>query len=171
MKRILLALFLLPLTAHADQLFQHSSTSNIVRIFIEDTSKTGTDASIGLTGVAYDTTGLELHHICDTESADTDYTAAGSTIEDISTLGTFAAPTATKVRFKAVDGTDMPGVYEVQLANARFAVSNARSCILSWKGVANMRAGFKEIPLLSAQPDVTAADLSTTAIRKIPQSR
>ena len=46
-----------------------------------------------------------------------------------------AAPTATKCRFKEVDATNHPGVYEFQFADARFAVSNAKRLVISASGV------------------------------------
>lgn len=68
------------------------------------------------------------------------YTVAGGTIETITTLGTFAAPTATKCRFKAVDATNHPGLYEVQLADARWAVSGARSVNFTASGVSDLES-------------------------------
>jgi predicted DNA-binding ArsR family transcriptional regulator len=77
---------------------------------------------------------LRISTICDNEATATAYTVAGSTIETITTLGTYAAPTATKCRFKEVDATNHPGVYEIQLAAARVAVSGAKELIISVSG-------------------------------------
>lgn len=167
MKRILFAALLLlaaPAPALAEKFFLSGAGSNVIRVFIEDTSKIGTDQEIGLTALAFNTSNLEIHFICDTEATDTDYTAAGSTIETITTLGTYAAPTATKIRFKEVDATDLKGIYEIQVADAR-VVSTATACIVSWRGnVTNMRAGFKEIPVLAATPAVDCAKWNGTAV-------
>lgn len=46
-------------------------------------------------------------------------------------MGTFATPTATKCRFKEVDATNHPGLYEIQIANARYAVTSARSLVIT----------------------------------------
>jgi hypothetical protein len=83
------------------------------------------DSSNALTTLTYTSANLVIGTQCDNETADTSYTQAGGTIEDITTPGTYAAPTATKCRFKAVD-VNLPGVYEIQLADARFAVASAK---------------------------------------------
>jgi len=58
------------------------------------------------TGLTFSSSGLIISTIADNESTATAYTQAGSTTETITTLGTFAAPTATKCRFKEVDATN-----------------------------------------------------------------
>lgn len=88
----------------------------------------------GLTGLTFSSAGLIISTIADNEATPTVYTAAGSTIETVTTLGTYAAPTATKCRFKEVDATNHPGVYEIQLANARYAVSSAKYLLVSIAG-------------------------------------
>jgi hypothetical protein len=113
---------------------EQSATGVIVRLKILDKSKT--DGS-GLTGLLYTSTGLQIATIADNESATTVYTVAASNVETITTLGTYAAPTASKCRFKEVDATNHPGVYELQFANARFSVSGARSLLISIKGATN----------------------------------
>jgi hypothetical protein len=76
----------------------------------------------------------------------------GSTIESITTLGTFATPTATKCRFKEVDATNHKGLYEFQFANARFAISNAQRLIVSVTGAANLLDADYEIQLVRFDP-------------------
>lgn len=110
------------------ELRKNGDTSVLLRIPIYDSaSPTGE----GLTGLLHSTTGLIISTICDNEASPTTYTSAGSTIETITTLGTYAAPTATKCRFKEVDATNHRGLYEIQLADARFAVANARTLQIS----------------------------------------
>lgn len=120
----------------------NGSTSNILRVKLRD-STTG----VGKTGLAYNTSGLKISTIADVEATATVYTVAGSTIENITTLGTFAAPTATKCRFKEVDATNHPGLYEIQIANARFAVSGAKTLIVSISGVSGVVDEDMEIDL------------------------
>lgn len=108
--------------------FKNGITSVILRVFIQDTTST---TGAGKTGLSSASGGLIISTIADNEATPTVYTAAGSTTETITTLGTFAAPTATKCRFKEVDATNHPGVYEIQIANARWAVSSARSIIIT----------------------------------------
>lgn len=102
----------------AKLLFKHSESAyGKFRVFISDA------VGAGLTGLTFSTTGLAIHIIADNEATVTSYTAAGSTIETITTIGTFAAPTATKCRFKEVG----LGMYEIQVADAMWAVSGARA--------------------------------------------
>ncbi len=125
-------------------------TSLILRVkLLDPTSVTGA----GKTGLAYNTSGLIISTIADNEATATAYTVAGSTIETISTLGTFAAPTATKCRFKEVDATNHPGLYEVQIADARWAVSNARSVIVTIPATANWSQVDAEVQLTPVPSD------------------
>lgn len=104
------------------------TTSNILRVFLQDTeSATGA----GKTGLTEASSGLIISTIANNESSATTYTSAASNVETITTLGTYAAPTAGKVRFKQVDATNFPGVYEIQIADARFAVASSKSLLVS----------------------------------------
>ena len=128
-------------------LIKHGNTSNLESFTIKH-STTG----MGLTGLAFDTAGLIISTRCDNEAAATTYTQAGGTIETIATLGTYAAPTATKCRFKEVDATNHPGLYEIQFADARYAVASARKIIISVSGAANVLDIDYEIQLVSFDP-------------------
>lgn len=107
----------------------------VLRIKLQNSS---VSTGAGLTGLTSASSGLIISTIVDNEATPTVYTVAGSTVESISTLGTFAAPTATKCRFKEVDSTNHKGVYEIQIADARFAVSSARSLLISLSGATNL---------------------------------
>jgi len=131
--------------------FKNGQTSVILRVKLLDSSVT---TGAGLTGLLYSSTGLIISTIADLEATATAYTVAGSTIEDITTLGTYAAPTATKCRFKEVDATNHPGLYEIQLADARFAVSSAKSLIVSLSGATNLAQTDFLIQLVSDDPYV-----------------
>lgn len=136
---------------------RNGSTSNILRIFLEDSTSA---VKAGKTGLAFDTSGLVISTIANNEATATTYTSAGSTIETISTLGTYAAPTATKCRFKEVDSTNQPGVYELQLADARYAISGAKSLFITIHGVANTVTSTQEIDLAAQIDTNTDAILS-----------
>jgi hypothetical protein len=110
------------------EIVKRGATSNIMRVFLQDSTST---TGAGKTGLLFSTTGLIIATIADNESTATTYTVAGSTIENITTLGTFAAPTATKCRFKEVDATYFPGVYEIHIADARYAVANSTQLLVS----------------------------------------
>jgi hypothetical protein len=89
-------------------------TSNMIRVFIPDNSRT--DGG-GLTGLTNASTNLAIVYIRELDAAATVYT--GANIEAQTTLGTFQAPsTSAKCRFKAVDTTNLPGVYELHFHDA-----------------------------------------------------
>lgn len=134
---------------------EHSATSNWVRVLLKNSS-----TGVPLTGLAYNSSGLIISTICDVEASATAYTVAGSNVETISTLGTFAAPSANKCRFKEVDATNHPGIYEIQIADARFSVANAKRIVISWSGATNLLSGSYEIVL---DPDVNTNKLGGTA--------
>lgn len=129
--------------------FKNGQGSIILRVkMLDSTVSTGA----GKTGLTSASSGLIISTAADNEATATAYTQAGSTIESITTLGTYAAPTATKCRFKEFDATNHPGVYEIQIADARYAVSNAKSLIVSWSGVTGLAQGDVQIPLQVIDP-------------------
>ena len=144
---------------------RHSSTSNILRVVLRDSS----DGS-GLTGLTHESAGLIISTICNNEAAATSYTVTGGTIETISTLGTFAAPTATKCRFKEVDATNHPGLYELQLADARFAVASAKQLDLSILGAASLlrRSVTLQLESVPATDGSGVAIATATAVAALP---
>lgn len=114
---------------------KHSATSVILRVKLLDSSVT---TGAGLTGLTSASSGLIISTIVDNAATATAYTQAGSTIEDITTLGTYAAPTASKCRFKEVDSTNHKGIYEIHFADARFSVASARFLLVSLSGATNL---------------------------------
>lgn len=139
-------------------IYKNGVVSVILRVKILDSTSS---VGAGLTGLTFSSTGLIISTIADNEASATAYTVAGSTIETISTLGTFAAPTATKCRFKEVDATNHKGLYEIQIADARWAVSNARSVIVSVQGASNAVQVDAEVQLSAIDVnDATAAGIS-----------
>ncbi len=130
-------------------LYKNGITGVVLRLFLLDTTST---SGAGKTGLTFSSSGLIIAAIADNEATATVYSAAGSTVETITTLGTFAAPTATKCRFKEVDATNLPGVYEIQIADARWAVSNARSAIVGIQ-VTGAAPRHLEVQLSSFDPN------------------
>lgn len=122
--------------------YRRGQGSIILRVKILNSSVA---TGAGLTGLTSASAGLIISTIADNESAPTVY--SGSNLETITTLGTYAAPTAGKARFKEVDSTNHRGVYEVQLADARYAVSGAKSLLVSISGAANAAECDALIPL------------------------
>jgi hypothetical protein len=103
-------------------------SSYICAIFVQDTRQA--DGS-GLTGLAYNTSGLTCYY---KRSVDTG--AVNAPINNITTLGTFAG-SGPNAAFKEVDATNMPGVYELHIPNNAF-VSAGPTTVLMLKGAANM---------------------------------
>lgn len=130
---------------------KNGQASVILRVKLLDSSST---VGAGLAGLTSASSGLIIGTIADNEATTTAYTVAGSTIETITTLGTYAAPTATKCRFKEVDATNHKGVYELQLADARYAVASAKSLVVSILGATNLAQVDYVVPLVSDDPYV-----------------
>ena len=130
-----------------DEYRKHSATSNIVR-FVLRHSITGD----GLTGLSNASSGLIIATITDNEAATTTYTVGSSNVETITTLATYAAPTASKCRFKEVDATNHKGLYEFQFADARFSVSSARSLRITVTGATNLLTAHWRIALVQFDP-------------------
>lgn len=133
--------------------YKRGQGSIVLRVKILNSS---VSTGAGLTGLTSASSGLIISTIADNESTATAYTVAGSTIEGITTLGTYVAPTATKCRFKEVDATNHKGVYEIQIADARYAVSSAKSLLVSVSGATNAAETDVVIPLRDLDPYVSA---------------
>lgn len=101
----------------------------------------------GIAGLAHSSAGLIISTILDNEASPTAYTQAAGNIEDITTLGTWAAPTSGKCRFKEVDSTNHLGLYEFQFENARFSVAGSKVLVISVRGAANLFDADYEVDL------------------------
>ena len=123
--------------------FTLGQTGIILRIKIRN-STTGQ----GLTGLTYNSSGLTISTICDVESSPISYVQSGGTISTIPTLGSYSA-TLSNCAFKEVDSANHKGIYELQIPNARFAVSGAKHCLVSLSGVASMAECDFIVPLRS----------------------
>jgi hypothetical protein len=130
--------------------FGVSPTSVILRIKLLNSSVT---TGAGLTGLTFASAGLIIGTIKIGEATSTAYTVTGSTIEDITTLGTYETPTATKCRFKEVDATNHPGIYEIHLADARFAATG--SLIISVSGATNLAQCDVEVQTSNLNSNLT----------------
>ncbi len=136
--------------------------SVIIQVKLNDSSTTIADNK-GKTGLTSTSTGLIISTICDSESSATTYGQGAGTIESITTNGTYAAPTATKCRFKEIDATNFPGWYEIQIADARHATANAKTigiCIPAVSGL-NLAQTDLVIPLQAINP-YSIAELFTS---------
>ena len=146
-------------------LFGVSPTSNVIRVKLMDsTSTTGG----GLTGLTSSSSGLKVAVIGISASSPTTYTAAGSTIDTIATLGTWAAPTTNHCRFKEIDATNMPGVYELQFSDTVF--SSYASVIISISGATNLAQFDTEIQCQNTPANVININGTAQTARDIGAS-
>jgi len=134
------------------------STSQTVRLFIQDTSKT--DGS-GLTGLVHNTSGLTAYYSKGATGTATAITLATQTAGGAWTSGGFVA----------VDGTNMPGVYRLDIPNA--ALDSEVETIVMLRGAANMAPVLLRVMGGKAQANaVTVADktgysLSTAGVNGV----
>lgn len=130
-------------------LIQKGATSKSVYIFIRDASETD---GRGLAGLVYSTANLVAY-----------YSRPGNTATQI-TLVTLASATATYSSggFVAVDGTNMPGLYRLDLPSAVTA-SGVDDVVVMLHGAADMEPVLLELQLVSFNPNDSAA-LGLTAV-------
>jgi hypothetical protein len=117
----------------------HGSTINIIRFLLQDTFGNR------LTGLNYESSGLVISTIANNEAIAINYTQSSDTIETIATLGTYVSPVTSKCRFKEVDATNQPGLYEYQFDDTRFAVNNAKSLVITVSGYSTLQTQSYEI--------------------------
>ena len=110
--------------------FGIAPTSVCLRFKLFDSSSA---VGAGLTGLAYGTSNLKIavNQLVRDGGSGTAYLYTGANIEDISTLGVWASPSGGKCRFKEVDATNQPGVYELQILNSICASSGNPALPLS----------------------------------------
>lgn len=131
--------------------YKNGQGSIILRVKILDSSLT---TGGGLTGLTSASSGLIISTIADNEASATVYTVAASHVQTIAALGTYAAPSASNCRFAEVDSTNHKGVYEIQIADARYGVSNAKSVLVSISGPTHCCETDVVIPLTTVDPYV-----------------
>ena len=126
-----------------------SETSIVFRVKILNSSVT---TGAGLEGLLFSSSGLIIGTIADNESGTTTYTEAAGNIETVVALGSYSPPTTNKCRFREVDATNHKGVYEIHLADARFAISSSKSLLVSIAGASNVAQTDVVIPLTTTDP-------------------
>lgn len=129
--------------------YKLGQASVVLRVKLVNSSLT---TGAGLTGLTEASAGLIIATIANNEAATTRYRASSSEVETIATLGTYAAPSSGKCRFKEVDATNHPGLYEIQLENARFSVASAKELTVSIHGATNLAQQDFVVPLTSFDP-------------------
>ena len=116
---------------------KEGTTSKICRLFIQDSSST---SGAGLTGLAYNTSGIQAHYIREGGTASVQIGSTGG-LGNLTTLGTWVSG-----GLKEVSSSNMPGVYEFGLPDAAIA-SGAGSVVVMLHGASNMAPDLIEIEL------------------------
>lgn len=132
-----LALFvalLIPVTAHADTQIAAGSTSQLIDVFISDSSST---TGAGLTGLVYNSASLSCYYHRSNSSSATAFT-----------LATMTAGTWATEGFVQISSSNMPGWYQIGIPNAALA-TGATNVSIQCKGATNMAPMNKVITLLS----------------------
>lgn len=108
------------------------TTSKLVQVFIQDSSST---IGAGLTGLVFNSGSLTAYYYREGAASAVAITLATMT------LGTWATG-----GFVVVDGTNMPGCYQLAIPDAAVA-AGAKSVLIMLKGAANMAPTLLEIEL------------------------
>lgn len=107
------------------EIIERGATSVILHLFLPGASSTSGSGKAGLNSTS---PGLAISVIRPGDSAPITYRADLGTIEPIIGIGSYSAPSAGKCRFHEIDSSNLPGWYELQLADVWFAdVAGRRS--------------------------------------------
>lgn len=106
---------------------KRGSTSVMIRVFIPDNSVTN---GAGVSGLTSASTNLAIAYSRELQNGATQIT--GANIVTITTIGTWANPGTGKLGFKAVDATNLPGVYEIHFPDdaAAFGTGDTSQAVL-----------------------------------------
>lgn len=132
------------------------TTSQILHIFIQDSSST---AGAGLTGLTFESASLACRYI------NPGGTLSGAiTLETISTLGTYATPTSNAhIRFKEVSSASpSQGIYELHIHNDWMNLTGG-SVVIMLAGATNMAQTRLEIDL-QADANLTSIQGDATSV-------
>ncbi len=132
----------------ADLMLAKGTTSQTVQFFVQDTRQS--DGS-GLTGLVFNTAGLTAYYIREGAASAVQITLATMTVGTWATGG-----------FVAVDGTNLPGIYELSIPDAALA-TGAKWVTIMIRGAANMAVAMKEIELTGFDLNVGQVMNSGTA--------
>lgn len=116
--------------------FKSGAQGVMFELQLYDSTKTGSNG--GLTGLSSSSAGLIIATRCDNEAAVTAYTQAGGTIQPITTIGTYAAPSAGNIRFGQIDATNAPGLYQVMILNTRLSVGGSKYITITVPAVSGL---------------------------------
>lgn len=115
----------------------------IFHVFVQDSTST---VGAGKTGLAY--SAFSCRYVRNGETI-----SAAITAQDITTLGTYQAPTAnTNIRIKLVDDTNMPGIYEVHIHQDWVNTTNSCQSLTIYLSAAGAAVLPIQIPLVGWNP-------------------
>lgn len=139
----------------AKQVVKKGDTSRIEYVFIQDSSST---TGAGLTGLAFNSAGLTAYYVR------TGGTATAITLATQTANGAYSSG-----GFVAVDGTNMPGVYRLDIPDAVFATGVDKAVVML-KGATNMAPLVLEYQLVDYDPE-NATTLGLTNLDATVSSR
>jgi hypothetical protein len=108
------------------EIVERGATAVVLHLFLPDASSS---QGAGRTGVGPATNGLVVALIRPGDAGPVAYTSATGTIEPISALGTWVAPTEGRCRWRELEATLLPGWYELQLPNTWFDTTGDRRSV------------------------------------------
>ncbi len=115
----------------------------IFHVFAQDSTST---VGAGKTGLAY--SAFSCRYVRNGETI-----SGAITAQDITTLGTYQAPTAnTNIRIKLVDDTNMPGIYEVHLHSDWVNTTNSCQSLTIYLSASGAAVLPIQIPLVGWNP-------------------
>jgi hypothetical protein len=142
------------------ELVRRGRTSNIFHLFLPDSTSA---VGAGKTALTNTSTGLNIAVRRELVATVTAYTAAGNNVETITTLGTYQAPSSGKCRFKEVDATNMPGIYEIHLLNSVLDASDASRFLVGMVQATGIAPTPFRIPLTSLDLEYTEGTVVSDA--------
>ena len=138
---------------------KRGDTSVMLRVFIQDNTST---KGAGKTGLTNASTNLNIATMRELDATATVY--AGANIEAQTTIGAYQAPsTSAKIRFKEVDATNLPGVYELHFHNSAagaFGSGDASRYMMVY--ICEVTTTALNIAPLPTEVELTAVDAQST---------
>lgn len=131
---ILILLLIASTVAHSETTIKKGATSQLINMYV--TSSASNNPIAGLTGLAYNTASLTCYY----------HRSSAATATAIS-LVTMTAGTWASGGFVVVDGTNMPGMYQVGIPDAAL-LTGAEYVDIYCRGAANMNETIKTIKLV-----------------------
>lgn len=124
------------------EIIERGATALVLHLFVPDA---GSSTGAGKTGLTATSAGLVIGIIRSGDAVATSYTASADTIESITQLGTYEAPSSGKCRFREIDSQVLPGWYELQFADALFSATGGRRSLggMLWGAAGTLPVPFQ----------------------------